>query len=360
MADRERNHHIPRFLLKRFASRQMDGKSWIFQIDKSGKIAEPSTRHVAVASYFYGDPGTGVEDMLGEEERAFSEILKTITDGADPNSLAQDLQKHLWQMIIRTKAIRDQFADAGAELFSQVIESIDSPDITAALTVYARENYNSIIETEIEKLPLARQSTARAFMTMPAVKEAAIKNIAREMPRNMAFLKQALSESKLGKLLDSVKDGQIKGIKKVLTETIVPETFRPKSWFLIRSNSEDIILGDVCAFGRDQTGKCGPFIQFGEKWDQLYLPISRNEVLAASNSDAPIFMHPSDINIISARLSVRYIYSAVNTPNTQALAPMIGIDAKIISTNEISAIVSEGMNGLIANPSRFIEQNAKA
>lgn len=360
MAARERNHYIPRFLLKRFASRRNGKKSWVIQIDKSGLVVEPSTADVAVASYFYGQPETGVEDMLGEEETAFREILQKVSDGQDPNTLAQELKEHLWQMVIRTKSIRDQFVDAGTTLVSQVIDTFSTQEARDTLVDYVNKNFETLMETEIiAKLPRDQRPMARLMLRRPEAKAAAIQSMVSRMPVSMAAFRQIWSEGGRNKLERSAQDGQVRGIKNVIENNIVPDTFAPSTWMLLKSDSEDVVLGDVGVFGRDIQGKCGPLIQLGRDWDQLYLPISRSEVLVASKRIPAVFMVPDEINAASARLSTRFVYSAVDTPAVRNLIPIIGADAEIISAAEISGLVTEGMTELKLNPGRFLENRNK-
>ncbi|MBS4047202.1 MAG: DUF4238 domain-containing protein [Alphaproteobacteria bacterium] len=349
MASRKRNHYIPKLLFKRFASKAMEGKSWVFQIDKSGKVTEPSTVDVGNEKYFYGKPETGVEDRLGAEETAFSEVLKKISNGTDPNRLSGDLRKHFWQMVIRTKALREQFSETATNLVDGLLTEFGTQKRALELAKNVRKNFKAMIRAEAKKLPRPQRARFLQEAMVPGRKEILIQKMVAELPQSMSVMKQMWERTGKDRMVKSAKDGQIRAIGKVLSENILPDSFNPKIWLLITSNSTDIVLGDVGVFARDTEGNTGPFMTFGNKWDQVYLPISRTEVLVASKSSSSIFLTSSEINETSARLSSRFIYSAVDTPEVRALIPLIGADAALLSDDDISELIESGMSELATN-----------
>jgi hypothetical protein len=79
-----RQHILPRFLLKGFASR-LDGQevfTWVFR--KGGNIFEANIKNVAVEKHFYTQPAnTSVDDEITELERGFARLLDNLRNEND-------------------------------------------------------------------------------------------------------------------------------------------------------------------------------------------------------------------------------------------------------------------------------------
>ena len=121
---RKRNHVIPKFLLNRFSSRQNGNKHWIWQIERSGKPKEVSTRDAAVSNYFYGGQETGVEDAFANVEGRFSALLRSLDWGDPPMNHSEDLRLFVWTLAARTQAVRGQVSGMANDLLDQVTTTI--------------------------------------------------------------------------------------------------------------------------------------------------------------------------------------------------------------------------------------------
>ena len=86
MGRARRNHYVPQFLLRRFASKKDGDSHWIWQISRDGAVREISTRHAAVAKDFYGDADTSIEATLSIVEAGYGGALADIDRGIDPAS----------------------------------------------------------------------------------------------------------------------------------------------------------------------------------------------------------------------------------------------------------------------------------
>src|SRR5262245_24620446 len=108
-----RQHILPRFLLKGFASR-LDGQeafTWVCR--RGARIFEANIKNVAVEKHFYTGKGdNNVDDEITELERGFARLLDRLrqeNDGfevTDPN-----LPEFIGHLTSRTKHLRDSFIE---------------------------------------------------------------------------------------------------------------------------------------------------------------------------------------------------------------------------------------------------------
>lgn len=108
-----RQHILPRFLLKGFASK-MDGQevfTWVCR--KGGNIFEANIKNVAVEKHFYTGPGEiNVDDEITEIERGFALLLDELrqkNDGFEVQILG--CPSSLFISAAELSTLRDSFID---------------------------------------------------------------------------------------------------------------------------------------------------------------------------------------------------------------------------------------------------------
>jgi hypothetical protein len=170
MSKRHRNHHIPRFLLNRFASRVEGDKHWIWQISRDAGAQELSTRDVAVSRGFYGGRADGVEDALVEVESRFAAALACMDDRHPPEAFADGLRQFAWMMAVRTRAIREQFAAAFDMLLAEFGKWSNRVDANSSAGQQLRARLDQEIEKAIQKLPPQARIQAATAIQVPAIR----------------------------------------------------------------------------------------------------------------------------------------------------------------------------------------------
>jgi hypothetical protein len=108
-----RQHILPRFLLKGFASK-MDGQeafTWVCR--KGGNVFEANIKNVAVEKHFYTGPGEiNVDDEITEIERGFALLLDEFRQEDHGFEVTNPgLPEFVVHLSSRTKHLRDSFID---------------------------------------------------------------------------------------------------------------------------------------------------------------------------------------------------------------------------------------------------------
>lgn len=347
MSDRRRNHFIPRFILKRFASKRKKEKSWIWQLSRDSK-AEISTKDAAVAADFYGGSETGVEDMFESAEKRFSRSLTAIEGGDLILGHAETLRELVWTLAVRTRALREQFAGTFSQFLGTAIKSLESNSVQEVIVEHMRSNWDRLMGDALSGLPKIAHLDARSFLGDPDVKE----DLRCSAEKLLPMLAPALLSRFCGGInnQDALKkiseEGQIKGLKTLLGESRVPETFSPSSWQLYNVESQDLILGDGCVVAVGADGSVGSLLRSDIAWKAVYLPISVSTVLVAMREGSGALLSARDINIASATLSSSYIYASKVNDFVLEMAQIIGKGEVLISGEKVAEIVAESWNDL--------------
>jgi hypothetical protein len=181
MSRPRRHHYIPRLLLNRFASRREDRKYWIWQLARNREPREVSTRDIAVASGFYGQADTGVEEAFAVEEGSFGRILRGLQTGRAPNELYDDLRWLVWTLGVRTRALREQFLDAANRILDKVIDTVNTEQARASVLEHAEEPFFQAVRAQLSELPTEQRVHAERFLRTRSTKEALRKLLAKSV-----------------------------------------------------------------------------------------------------------------------------------------------------------------------------------
>lgn len=343
--DRDRNHFISRFLLRRFASK-VDAKrkkSWIWDIQKAGTAREISTRDAAVSSKFYGDRATGIEDAFAKEEEKFSKALRAIDAGAPLAEHASTLSRFVWSQAARTRALRQSVAETMDAVFSTFTSSLDSAAAMAAFKRMTKEELPRTIADEMSKLPLHSRRDAECRLEAMGGTEGAVQ-LALARVDGVEFaafgvLLNAMMKSE-GFIDKAMERGHVRGLSKLLLEQRSDQQFRPDAWYLLEDPSGSIVLGDVGVFAVAQDGTTSLVMRVSNSWREMYLPISPTKALVACEGTAQPSLSPEEINRASASFSLVSIYAARLTESERQLIPLIGTRARLGNAGDVQDIIS--------------------
>lgn len=339
MAKRQRNHFIPRLLLNRFASRRDVHKSWIWQVPRSGDAVEISTRDAAVEGHFYGKPDTGVEDALADAETLFGVVLKQIDQGDDPARHSAVLRRLVWNLAVRTRALRRQFSKTTGAILARMIASASSADARRALARYARENFDELARDQISKMSPAEQQVFNVALEQPVIRELMMRAIEQQAQSSalLEFLQQIGNQMMRPGLSQYVDSGHIRGLAKLLDSGGAPSTFAPREWSVVSVSPSTLILGDGCVLASTPEGFRS--LLGAQNWEAVLVPISSSTLLVGSRGQSEPVPNPEHVNIASAELSFSHIYSAQWTDLERRLSRSIAEGNVFLSEQEIADMV---------------------
>ena len=235
MAQKKRNHFVPKWLLRRFACLDSKDRDQIWLFRASGKPFRTHINNAGSGNYFYGDPGNGLEDMLAKIDDRDSGVLTTIEQATDLNPHADAICRMVRLLSIRTRSLREKFTDTAMDLFAMLEGSVDDPEAEPLM----RAHLASIFEAEFEKAWDKQPAFVR--MLMPKDNARALARI--EMER--MDLRSAMAQV-FGMVKDKIpwdeaaERGHVNGLLKLLQQAEsepVPDGWRRLSWRVVKISS---------------------------------------------------------------------------------------------------------------------------
>jgi hypothetical protein len=334
-----RQHILPRFLLKEFASR-IDGDkifTWVYW--RNGKVLEVSIKDVSVEKYFYGKGAEiSVDAEITALEDKFAIFLHELrrwpdrTEVTDPKIV--DFITHL---CLRTKHLRDSFRYPSEFLIDRMREYLSDENNIKALLLKDPKIMEDALNEAIKgnQLPPSLQKKFKPllpFMASTFLKKN--KNI-------IQFFTQLFFTQLKNSLPSMLKQAHIKALEEGLVPEQRAEKYRSLKWFVSRSQN-DLILGDVgCLFDIKGASRYKSLTFADDEVRNIFLPISSNHLLIGT----PLHFLPAvdfeAINEAFATYSRDYFVSAESSPKMASLASRIGQEADMISNEELEQILKK-------------------
>lgn len=249
-----RQHILPRFLLKGFASRTNKNKvyAWVYQ--KDGRCYEPNIINIAVGRKFYGEDGEGTADgKITDFEGQFAPLLdqmRSLKHGEEVDRL--EVAEFVSHMEIRTKHIRDSFqkpTEIMANEFGKIVSSLDGVNVALA------------DDPQLKKI----------IQRLPAYQKRAILNASRKL---FASIEAATPQM--------VKQGHVESLSKTVAPEWRVQRYRKFNWYVYHTE-QNLVLGDVGIIWEVSDNR--KFVSITCKADtinNIFLPISNNKMLVGT------------------------------------------------------------------------------
>lgn len=342
---KKRNHYIPQFLLRRFASREGRGRHWLWQFRSSRVPVEVVTRDAAVECHFYGPPETGVEDSFAELEGKQAALLRDLDAGTNPADRSRELHQFIWSLAFRTRALRGQFADVGERGIAK-ISAVDPKTIEHAFGREIATNFDQHLERLLEKLPAEQRAAAERLLQSPGIAGAVKEHVLREMTK-VAPMVGGMLKPAAAAMQGAAANGHIQGLTKLFAEgKAVPDGFEVPSWSMQQFSPHSVLLGDGVVFAVGPGEARGALGRFTKDYVAIYAPISHACVLIGRRDRSGQVLGLDDINEASAKLSLDTFFASRSTDVERGLAGQIGTGQPILSDEELRHIAEESWNKL--------------
>jgi len=342
---KKRNHYIPQFLLRRFASREEHGRHWLWQFRSGKRPVEIVTKDAAVATFFYGQPATGVEDSFAELEGQQAALLRDLDAGTSPDGRSQELERFVWSLAFRTRALRGQFSGVAERGIAQM-GVVDDKTITDAFGRAITNNFDRYLDDFLSKLPAGQQLAIKHLLQLPGVSEAVRDHVRREVGMTVPMVRTLLEQA--AKVMpNAAESGQIQAFTKFFAEgKAVPDTFKVPIWSIEQFSPKSVVLGDIVLFATGPDANCGAVGRFTKDFVAIYFPISHESVLVGRRDEASPVLGLAGINAASAQLSLDTFFASKRTDMELGLVPQIGSGEPILPEDELRRIVGGAWNSL--------------
>lgn len=297
-----RQHILPRFLLKGFASRtnKREVYTWVYQ--KDVKCYETNIINVAVGRKFYGEEGEGTADgKITDFEGQFAPLLdqmRSLKHGEDvERSEAAEFVSH---MEIRTKHIRDSFQNSVGLLSDELVKRMSNLK-------------------DIEVIFPDDHHLQNILLKLPKHARVALLSSARKVFSDVMAATPSM-----------VKEGHANTLSKTVTPELRVQRYRELNWY-VYDTDQTLILGDVGVIWEVSDSR--RFISITFKADDIknvFLPISSNRMLVGTSLSQCPEVNAAAINLQIARMSREFFIASLVNNNLAKLTSQIGQESELL------------------------------
>lgn len=336
-----RQHVLPRFLLKGFASRIRGGKVFTWVYRKQGKISEHNIKNVGFENYFYGkEGGTTVDAEITDLEQKYAEPLDGLREmEGEIESFRMAMSDFITHLTIRTKHFRDSVRESSDFLIDRMHEYLSDFDNLKRLSLRDTEGLKRDIEKTLTDSSVPKPYRELILPLVPFLVASAFDEHKSEMQMMLHLL---IAKLKI-KLPTILKESHIKSLKNRLVPELRAESYRALRWFAIKC-SEPLILGDTgCFFETVGQRRFKPIDDKGDEIKNIFLPISSDRILVGTSLSLIPQIDVGLINDAVAKCSREFFVCSQNREDKCRLRSSIGEDAAIITEKELKELVEEAI-----------------
>jgi len=331
-----RQHFLPRFLLKGFASRSRRDSHFIHVFQKSRAPHETNTINVAVVGDFYGrGADSSVENGLREREREHAAVLDRIRmEGLiDENRIV--LGEFVRQLLVRTRHMRDLTVDVVATLSVMMAGLLRTPQAQEHLKqeISERALRDETFWAKVRTLGLNFTEQQMKYLVDWAMTQIDVPSIAHQHAEALAMMD----------ILGAVTAGQIGGLRRAIAERpVLPDDV---VWSLIKTEPHFLILGDLAVIGRTADGYSHP-MQPDAGLQAILLPIGHQHLLVGALTSMQRTLNPEEVNLASVELSRDFFLSSRNSERERQYQARLGARAQFSGLSEmLTQIAMESFRG---------------
>lgn len=338
----KRQHIIPRFLQKGFASEIKNDKvfSWIYR--KDIEPIEVSTKDIYLGKYFYGKDGPSSTDEIitDLEIKKFSPLCDSLRQrNGNVTEYSQEIAEFVANMSIRTIHLRNFFRESSERLTTEVGNYIFDYENIKRLLFSNPELTKKILSEALEETGIDQMFSKLFYPLMESILPIMLdsqKEIIKE-----TF--QVLFEQIKIKIPEAIKEGH----NKFLAQNPIPEPrvedYTNLNWFMCKSNTS-IILGDIgCLFETNGKKKFKPITDQGEDIKNIFFPISTNQVLVGTTNSKQPEINTQSLNEEISKCSYEQFICSEYSQELIELIDLIGMDSGILSEEEMQTFIKDSI-----------------
>lgn len=336
-----KQHILPRFLLKGFASRIDGEKKYTWVYPRNSPPVEANIRKVCVEKHFYGKQGElSVDADITKFENEYAPFLHELRSSSAKNEIFDPRFANLITHIVtRTKHIRDSFRESAEFLFIEISKYFLNFDNVKAAILNNPEIMRYYIEEKLDNSLFSHIEKDTLRQLIPLIYPAFLDTQKVEMRQEVIdYVKKNLKIAP-----KATREGHIKGLSGSLTPDKRVEDYNRLHYFIC-SFDEPLILGDMgCIFDTISKGK-RKFKSLDLEDDKvinLFLPISDSQILIGSMHTGIPQINVKLLKEEIAKCSREFFICSQISHDIVCLVPLIGSDTGIISKEEVKQLAEE-------------------
>ncbi|MBX7171977.1 MAG: DUF4238 domain-containing protein [Pyrinomonadaceae bacterium] len=353
----KRQHIIPKFLQKGFASRIDDKDVFVWAFRKDTDPFEANTKNIFVENYFYGKEGEEIyaDGIITDlEELEFSPLMDNLRNAeGNVNKFSSQIASFISNLLIRTKFLRETFIDSSKYVVDGLSKHLSDEENIQTLmsnpTLIDRELKNVLNSQEVTNAlnNLGLENSEALKGLLPNIVKLMLPEIVESEKGNIANFFKEFFEQTTKIIPEGIKRGQINSIIKSPNPEWIVEFCERLEWFIVTVN-QSLILGDtVCIFEViNEVRKFKPIIEKNDNISTIFLPISSNRLLIGTHENILDKINTEELNSIIAKCSFQQFICSESTQENLNHKNSIGLWSGIMSQEEMERLRNEMLDDL--------------
>lgn len=338
----KRQHFIPQFLQKGFASRVTKSGTFTWVFRRGVSPFNTNIINIGEEGRFYTyDSDTEADDLITIAESEFSGLLHSIREGVAASLSDARLPRLIAHLEIRTRHLRANLERLGNSAISDIL------DFVADEETFAGKMKDGFYRNS----PAWRNRLAKGFSEagvpphlLDLFVELAMSLGPTLIDQQKSYFSKFVAELRPllpNMLTQTAKLAHIEALK----QSIAPEAKAEKYTNLIykiipNMGKEPLILGDsVVLFRVDGVRPYKTYLDANDKLIAVYLPINSAQVLVGAEQHHDTF--PTDLCEAIARCSLEHFIATENTEANRVLQGSIGNDASLLPQEEVKTVINQ-------------------
>jgi hypothetical protein len=325
-----RHHILPRFLLRGFESKTIDGKVFAWVYSKKHSHMEMSTKDISVEKYFYGRDGeVNIDPEITKIEPEFADLLNDLRKKSEGVSDLR-IAKFITHLCTRTKHLRDSVGESMKFLNEDLDEYFS--------------DFENIKKRALNN-PRTIETLFRAYNVSPQQRESFIPlfsyMIANHLDKHRVTFERLSKEHFLKvkqSLINELKNGHIRSLSQNLLPAQRIEKYNSLKWFACDSNTP-LILGDVGCLFEIPGNRYKSLDNREDEIKNIFLPISSNKILVGTSSNHKPKINFKHLRRFYAEHSREYFVCSKSSKEMQELSSSLGKKAKMLTEEEMEQII---------------------
>lgn len=344
----ERQHFLPRFLLKGFASRSEGDNSFVWVFRKDSPPFEANITKVGVSNRFYNlRDNNELDKLITDTEYKFVNCVDglrlLVSDSEVKNA---EIPEFITHMLLRTKYFRDSINKSTRFAFEALLTAMKRPDIIEKVILKdIKSNPDEFLKKVLPDMKGHNLSTKQKGQLLMTILKMTPDILHQNFPQLLEFI-DTVREYIRTNFQRLATEAHVKAMMKSINPQLRIDFARRLNWFIIVRQAGSFVLGDVgvvSIIGAEGRLKSLPDVS--DDVQQMWLPIGDTHLLIGAK-ELPVYLNNEEINIGTASLSNDFMISSRNSEYEKLLAETLGTRPGLITDNELENLVKEVLESI--------------
>jgi hypothetical protein len=337
----KRQHFIPQFLLRGFASRTRGKTTYAWVYRRESNPFEANTINTGVEKDFYtAGSDYQVDRKITQSETRYASIVSE-TLAVEPGPFYHDGCAEMFAHFeVRTRHLREAFLQGGDYMTTRLADFMaDGPVFRKYVIKTLADDpglLRKALRDELQRLGLPKSLDE----VLLSIAKPALPELARQMEPSITAMAQGLKEVLPDKMRLSIKSGHLKALRRSAAPPVKTLRYEQLMFSVVSFDDGDLVLGDsIIIFNVNGPQEYRTFLDREDELRAVFLPLAPSRMLIGAYG-------PYEVDILAARraivrCSLEFFVSARLCEEHKQLSQEIGLDADLLSQNELEAIVDK-------------------